>query len=183
MRKLAMTMMIIGGAATAGGLTLAWIGYQGQVDAEVRWHQQQQNPAAAVESVTSSTSSSLAKLSFPSLHREFIVTEGATERNLLLGPVHVERSVEPGQNGNCIIAAHRDTHFRILREIQKGDEILIESAGKVYRYRTVSLAIVSADDVRFYHNEDRALLTLVTCYPFYYVGPAPKRFIVRARLV
>jgi len=178
---LAVILMTLGMAAASVGLTLAWMGRQGQVDAKTQW--EEQRTIADGQPHVLRTSVSLSRLSFPSLNREFFVAEGASERNLLLGPVHVGRSAAPGEMGNCIIAAHRDTHFRILNEVHKGDEISIEWAGKLYRYRAVSLAIVPAEDDRFYRQERQPLLTLVTCYPFYYVGPAPKRFIVRARLI
>lgn len=174
-RKFSIVLMIIGALVVSAGLSVASIGYLGQSNAYVGWKWVNQGRIKSP--------ASLSKLSFPSLHREFFVMEGATQRNLLLGPAYVGGSVKPGENGNCVIAAHRDTHFRILKDVQKGDEISVDWTGKSFRYQITSLAIVPAEDARYYQHEGAALLTLVTCYPFYYVGPAPKRFIVRARLI
>ncbi len=81
------------------------------------------------------------------------------------------------------IAAHRDTFFRPLRKIAIGDKIEVTTAGGEYEYAVQSTEIVRPDDVGVLRNSSRPELTLVTCYPFYYVGPAPLRFIVHARQV
>ena len=88
----------------------------------------------------------------------------------------------PGQPGNCIIAAHRDTHFRVLKDILPGDRIVLETREGQYTYRVKSTRIVLPTDTESLQPTRDAELHLITCYPFYYVGNAPKRFIVQAGL-
>ena len=92
-------------------------------------------------------------------------------------------SAAPGQNGNCIIMAHRDTHFRLLKDVRKDQRIVLERDGRKFQYRIVALRVIESSDNRFYKPTSRSVLTLVTCYPFWYLGRAPKRFIVRAELL
>jgi len=89
----------------------------------------------------------------------------------------------PGAPGNCVIAGHRDTHFRVLKDIHKGDVIALNNGRENFRYKVASTSIVSPDDITALHQGGEAKLHLITCYPFYYVGPAPKRFVVEADLV
>jgi sortase A len=112
-----------------------------------------------------------------------MVRDGASFENLLLGPARLEWSSVPGDRGNSVIAAHRDTHFRILKDLKKGEVITLERNGHVFQYRIVALETVRSSDNTFYQPTRNSVLTLVTCYPFYYLGPAPKRFIVRAELL
>jgi sortase A len=89
----------------------------------------------------------------------------------------------PGQRGNVGIAAHRDTFFRPLRNIQRDDVIVLTTLRGEYRYRVVSTKVVSPYDVEVLNSDGTEILTLVTCYPFYFVGSAPERFIVRAERI
>jgi sortase A len=89
----------------------------------------------------------------------------------------------PGQLGNVGIAGHRDTFFRPLRNIRQGDMIALTTLEGEYRYRVVSTSVVSPSEVSVLRPTGEEVLTLVTCYPFYYVGSAPERFIVRAKIV
>jgi len=108
------------------------------------------------------------------------VIEGDDAADLKLAPGHIPGTALPGQHGNIGIAAHRDTFFRPLRFIRKGDLIGLTTLTGTYRYRVVSTQIVTPDDVQVLGPTKTDTLTLVTCYPFYYVGSAPKRFILRA---
>ena len=174
MRRTALGLIAFGiGIALAGG-SLAFASWQGQRNARVQWEGEDHH-LGKPESWT--------RISFPSQGgQDFIVADGASEGNLLRGPVRVEWAAAPGENGNCIIAAHRDTHFRILQELKKGDQITLERSGQTYRYQIVALQVVGADDTSFYQATPTPVLTLVTCYPFSYFGKAPQRFIVRAEL-
>ena len=97
---------------------------------------------------------------------------------------HIIGTGFPGQPGNIGIAAHRDTFFRPLRNIQREDIILITTLRGEFRYRVVSTKIVNPYNVAVLDPDDGSqLLTLITCYPFYFVGSAPNRFIVRAERV
>jgi sortase A len=122
----------------------------------------------------------IAKLAIPRLGLSTMVVEGDDIEDLKVAPGHIPGTALPGEHGNVGIAAHRDTFFRPLRLIRKGDTIGITTLHGTYRYRVVSTTVVSPDDTRLLNSTGHDTLTLVTCYPFYYVGPAPKRFILRA---
>ena len=110
------------------------------------------------------------------------IIEGDDAAELEHAAGHVNGTALPGEKGNVAIAAHRDTFFRPLRNIRKGDVIRLTAPGGVYRYRVDSTEIVKPDDVGVLNSDGTRELTLVTCYPFYFIGSAPKRFIVRAEL-
>jgi sortase A len=95
----------------------------------------------------------------------------------------VPGSALPGQPGNAAFAAHRDTYFRPLKGVRKGDEIAITTRDGDFRYLVSGTRVVDPSDVSVLRGSNEPTLTLVTCYPFDYVGSAPKRFIVSARLI
>jgi sortase A len=132
---------------------------------------------------TAETGPAFARLYFPRLEREVFVYEGDTESNLSKGPAWLPTTGVPGQAGNSVIAGHRDTHFRFLKDVRKGDEITLHVPPNLFRYRIRSLQVVEPSNVRLLAPDSRPVLTLVTCYPFTFVGLAPRRFIVRAELV
>jgi sortase A len=109
-----------------------------------------------------------------------MILEGTDSRTLRRSVGHFTRTVLPGQQGNVAIAGHRDTFFRGLRNIQKNDEITLTTLRGTDHYRVDSTQVVDPEDMRALEYSDKSILTLVTCYPFYFVGPAPQRFIVRA---
>jgi sortase A len=112
------------------------------------------------------------------------VLNGDDEKSLSLGAGLVPGTSMIGGNGNTVIAGHRDIAFRALRNIQAGDIVRIESAeARTYAYRVERTRIVSPDDVSVLASDGQARLTMITCYPFYYTGDAPKRYIVDARMV
>jgi sortase A len=124
----------------------------------------------------------IARLTIPRLQSDLYVVEGDGARQLRRGPGHVSGTAMPGQDGNCIIAGHRDTHFRVLKDIRAGDEIILQTRDGEYRYRVETTQIVSPRDTKSLRRTADAQLHLVTCYPFYYLGSAPQRFIVQAAL-
>lgn len=124
----------------------------------------------------------VAKLTIPRLATDLYVVEGDGAKQLRLGPGHLHGTAMPGANGNCIIAGHRDTHFRVLKDIRQGDEIVLQTREGVYTYRVRTMQVVSPRDTWPLRPTTDAELHLVTCYPFYYLGSAPKRFIVDAQL-
>jgi len=124
----------------------------------------------------------IGKLSIPRLNAEIYVVEGEGEDELRKGPGHLTKTAKPGENGNCVIAGHRDTHFRVLKDIRKGDDIAIETRDGLFLYRVKSTKIVPPTNLSPLKPTKEASLHLITCYPFYYVGNAPKRFIVQAEL-
>lgn len=122
----------------------------------------------------------LAVLRVPSVGIEVPIFGDTSERNLNRGAGAIEGTAAPGSNGNAGIAAHRDGYFRGLKDVVLGDEIEVEHHGGKRRYRITDLAIVEPTDVSSLYPTDEPTLTLVTCYPFYFVGSAPQRYIVRA---
>lgn len=124
----------------------------------------------------------IAKFMIPRLNAQLYVVEGDDTRELRRGPGHMPGTAMPGGRGNCVIAGHRDTHFRVLKDISKGDDIVLETRDGEFLYRVRSTRIVSPNDVSPLKPTSGPVLNLITCYPFYYVGNAPKRFIVEAAL-
>jgi sortase A len=112
-----------------------------------------------------------------------VIAEGTDKPTLRRAAGHIVGTALPGQTGNVGIAAHRDTFFRSLRNIQRNDIITLTTLRGEYHYRVVSTKVVRPDNVAVLNPDGSEILTLVTCYPFYFVGPAPSRFIVRAERV
>ncbi|HJU44885.1 MAG TPA: class D sortase [Vicinamibacterales bacterium] len=119
-------------------------------------------------------------LDVPRLQLTAPVIEGDDEATLKRAAGHLPDTALPWEHGNTAIAGHRDGLFRPLKDIRIGDEIRFRSSRDEYRYRVTDTSIVQPDDVSVLEPRGHASLTLITCYPFYYVGNAPKRFIVRA---
>jgi sortase A len=113
------------------------------------------------------------RLEIPRLNLSVMVMEGDADSILRLGAGHV-----PGTP--LAIAGHRDTFFRPLKDIKLDDTIRVTTPEGVSEYRVVSTQIVGPTDVSVLDAKDDSTLTLITCYPFYYIGPAPKRFIIQA---
>jgi sortase A len=137
-------------------------------------------PTPTVKRPYPSSGSAVAVLSIPRVGLSTVVLEGAGERELKLGPGHIPGTSLPGGGGNVGVAGHRDTFFRPLRLIRKDDTIQVTTHEREYHYKVVSTEIVGPDDVQVLYSTQHEMLTLVTCYPFKFVGRAPKRFIVRA---
>jgi sortase A len=125
----------------------------------------------------------IGRLEIPRLALSAMVMEGTGSATLRRAVGHVEGTALPGQPGNVALSGHRDTFFRPLRNIRPNDVITLTTLLGEFRYRVVSTAIVAPSDVAVLAPAANQILTLVTCYPFYYVGPAPHRFIVRAERV
>jgi sortase A len=125
----------------------------------------------------------VARIYFPTLHSARNVFSGDIESNGRRGPVWLEASASVGSAGNAIVAGHRDTHFRILKDLRVNDEIVVQNAVGTYRYRVEKLTVVAPTDRSLLRQDIASSLTLVTCYPFWFVGSAPRRYIVQAGLV
>jgi sortase A len=125
----------------------------------------------------------IARLEVPSLKLATTVLEGTDDGTLSRGSGHIEDTPLPGRTGNVGIAGHRDTVFRPLRHIHLGDAMKLTTADRVYHYKISKTLIVSPDDVYVLDPTENPTLTLVTCYPFDFIGHAPRRFIVQATLV
>ena len=125
----------------------------------------------------------LGRLDAPRIHLSTIVLEGADSHSLRLGAGHIPGTALPGGAGNVCVAAHRDTFFRKLRHIAPRDEIEVTTPAGRFRYQVTSTEIVLPRAVSVLDAKSAPELTLITCYPFTYIGPSPRRFIVHARLV
>lgn len=125
----------------------------------------------------------LTRVSIPKIDLDAIVLEGATRKQLSLGPAHIIETAFPGDTGNAVITGHRDTFFRHIYELQKGDTIFIRRNGAVFKYEVTGKKIVKPEDVSVLKQTSDAQLTLITCYPIYYIGPAPDRLVIFSKLV
>lgn len=123
------------------------------------------------------------RLEIPRLEVSSVILEGVGSKTLRVGLGHVPGTSMPGQPGNVVIAGHRDTFFRPLRNIEIGDEVSIDTTTRAYSYQVRSFEIVDPHNMNALRFHDKNELTLITCYPFSYIGPAPKRFIVHAEPV
>lgn len=130
-----------------------------------------------------STKGLIGRMEIPRLGLSAIVMEGTSTSTLRHALGHIAGTALPGQTGNVGISGHRDTFFRPLRNIERNDVITLSTTRGEYRYRVLSTRIVDPSDTDVLDPDEKETLTLVTCYPFYFVGPAPKRYIVRAERV
>jgi len=122
----------------------------------------------------------MGRLEIPRIGVSVMIRHGAEETTLTLGAGHVPATSSPGANGNVVLAAHRDTFFRNLEGIRVGDRIRIVTVSHTYEYVVDSTETVDPEHTQVMESRGRQELTLITCYPFYFVGSAPKRFIVHA---
>jgi len=126
---------------------------------------------------------SLGAIEIPRLGLSVAVVQGESEPILQRAVGHLARTALPGREGNVVLAGHRDTFFRPLKDIRDGDQIVVKTRDGDFEYVVESTSIVEPGDVWVIAPKGGRTLTLITCYPFYYVGSAPHRFIVVAREV
>jgi sortase A len=176
------------------------LGYYGYVSAETVLYQAQEDRALnellsrkGAESTTSTVTplvtarravtpgETVGRIEIPRLGVSAIIKAGTDARTLQLAVGHIPGTALPGDIGNVGLAAHRDTFFRRLRDIESDDEIRLTTPEGSYTYRVARTDVVEPEDVWVLDPTDHPALTLVTCYPFSYVGSAPQRFIVRAQ--
>jgi sortase A len=124
----------------------------------------------------------LAILRIPKIHLQVPVLGGTDEITLNRGVGQIAGTATPGQKGNIGIAGHRDGFFRNLKNISKGDVIELQTTSSSAIYVVNRILITGPDDANALRSSDEQLLTLVTCYPFHFIGPAPRRFVVQASL-
>jgi sortase A len=133
-------------------------------------------PAVAIDGL-------IGRLEIPRLLLSAVVAEGIDKTTLRRGVGHIPGTALPGHPGNVGLAGHRDTFFRPLKDLKINDEVEFSTLAGNFKYEVESVRVVDPDNVGVLAPSGHNVLTLVTCYPFYYVGPAPKRWIVRARQV
>ena len=140
-------------------------------------------PAAGRPLQTYAPGDLIGRLEIPRLNLAAMVREGSGARTLDIALGHIPGTALPGQSGNFAVAGHRDTLFRGLGGIHKSDRIEFQTLQGTYEYQVESTQIVKPKDVGVLNPAGYPEITLVTCYPFHYIGSAPDRFIVKARLV
>jgi sortase A len=123
----------------------------------------------------------IGELRIPRLGLTAVVAQGDSASVLRHAVGHVADTALPGESGNVVLAGHRDTFFRPLKRVRSGDAIVVNTRHGDFEYVVESTAVVPPTDTDVLQATDRQTLTLITCFPFSYVGPAPDRFIVRAR--
>jgi LPXTG-site transpeptidase (sortase) family protein len=156
-----------------------WQLHNAQRKLALEWQQQNARPANS----GSADAHALVRLTIAKIKLDAVVVEGTSRKSLKLGPGHMEDSAPPGYSGNSVIVAHRDTFFRHLDELREGDEIDLRRQGEVYRFEVTGRSVVEPTDLSALRQSPSPQLTLITCYPTHYVGPAPKRLVVVARLI
>jgi sortase A len=144
------------------------------------------HPAATATATTTvtpgKTSGLVGRIEVPRLRLSVVAREGVDHKTLRVAAGHIPGTALPGAAGNAGFAAHRDTFFRPLKSIREGDEVVVTTPGGVYRYAVTGTRIVEPAEVSVLDPTTDAILTLVTCHPFEYIGNAPQRFVVRAVL-
>lgn len=125
----------------------------------------------------------IGEIEMPRLGLKAIVVQGDSEKLLRRAVGHLPETPLPGQTGNVVLAAHRDGLFRPLRNVLPGDSIVIKTPASQFEYQVEWTAVVPPTAVRVIQPTSEPALTLVTCFPFYYVGAAPERFVVRAHKI
>ena len=189
-------LLLLGGAAAL--LWCAWVVATAHVVQRLARDRLERAAHQRVESTSPQPSSSfaaspeprqvtpgtpLASLTIPRVGLSAIIMQGSDDSILRVGVGHIETTPLPGERGNIAIAGHRDTFFRPLRDVQVGDDIMLDTPDARIHYRVSWFRVVNPDEIGVIGPTTEAALTLVTCYPFSFIGSAPDRFVVRALLV
>lgn len=169
------------------GVAIGCLGVYGYESVEARRFQTEQTAAFeraakahAAPSKKVRAGGLVGMLDVPRLQLTTPVVEGDDDRTLKRAVGHLPDTPMPWQSGNSAVAGHRDGLFRPLKDVKVGDEIRFRTTRDEFRYRVTKTSIVLPDDVSVLASKSRSSLTLITCYPFYYVGSAPRRFVVQA---
>lgn len=125
----------------------------------------------------------IGEIIIPTISLDYPLIHGTEDEQLKKGVGHYAASTLPGENGNFIVSAHRDTHFRNLGQVKIGDLIIVKNQHGNFTYKAAGIRIVEADDRTVIVPSEKEMMTLTTCYPFYYIGSAPKRYILTADFV
>jgi len=144
--------------------------------------QAQETHETAPPKLTTKEGDILGRIEIPRIGLSVVVLEGTTSQTLQHGVGHIKGTALPGEPGNVGIAGHRDTYFRGLKDIRANDEIQIETIAGITRYEVDWIQITVPSDVAIVSSATDSALTLVTCYPFHYVGAAPERYVVHAHM-
>lgn len=148
------------------------------------WEQEQAIRAETpvTEQAHAAKDDGMVRLVIPKIDLTSFVVEGTSHKALLLGPGHMTTTAEPGALGNSVISGHRDTFFRHIYQLEKGDQLYVERGGKRFVYEVTGKKIVEPSDMWVTRPTEDSQVTLITCYPTYYIGPAPKRLVIFSKL-
>jgi sortase A len=182
-QKLSVILMFMGVILLGYVGSEYWAMYREQQALQQQWQEQQRVPMAAGSGLAAVKDDGLTRVSIPKINLDVIVVEGTNHKALRVGPGHLKQTPAPGELGNSVISAHRDTFFRHIYELVKGDDIQVRRNGRTYTFEVTGKKIVQPNDVSILNNTPDTRLTLITCYPTYYIGPAPKRLIVFSKLI
>jgi sortase A len=127
--------------------------------------------------------SPVGRIEIPQIGLSAMILEGTDGSTLRLGVGHILGTPLPGESGNVALAGHRDTFFRDLRNVREQDQIILTTLEGSFHYNVDLVEVVEPGNTSVLRDSGSPTLTLVTCFPFYYVGPAPKRFVVQAHLI
>ena len=125
----------------------------------------------------------IGSLTIPALNRKLTILQGTGDNELKKGVGHFTQSVLPGEKDNCVISGHRETAFRQLNKLKVGNSIIVQTSAGTFTYQVSGTRIVHRDDKTVIVPTKNAVLTMTTCYPFYFIGDAPDRYIVSAVLI
>jgi len=181
-KNLSLVMILVGIVLLGYVVSEYWGMYRSQQRLEAEWDRQ----AASYNTLAPAVippDQMLTRVVIPKIGLDAIVVEGASRKALSEGPGHMKETAMPGETGNAVITGHRDTFFRHIYELVKGDRVQVRRAGREFTYEVTGKKIVMPDDVSVIRQTPDAQLTLITCYPVYYIGPAPKRLVVFSRLI
>jgi len=150
---------------------------------DTSWIEGVQSSATQRVDPTPATGEKFGTLKIPALGKSLPIIEGTGTKELSKGVGHFAQSVMPGKPDNCVLSGHRDTVFTGLGELNQGDVFVVTTTAGEFTYRITKTRIVDDEDRTVIVPTDHAVLTVTTCYPFDYVGSAPKRYILTADLV
>lgn len=181
-RSISVLLILLGVALLSYVGIQYWGMYHSQQVLQAQW--EKQTVTANVPGAPQLTADDLlTRVVIPKINLDAIVVEGVSRKMLSEGLGHIKGTATPGEPGNAVISAHRDTFFRHIYELNKGDEILVRRNGKIFHYQVTGKKIVMPDDMAVLKQTSNPQLTLITCYPTYYIGPAPKRLVVFSKLL
>ncbi|XQY93142.1 class D sortase [Metabacillus sp. HB246100] len=185
MRTLSLFLIILGGFLCV--LQINWLSKGYQVFQKENAPASSQAISHASEYVSSTSSfvegDEIGVLQIPKLERTIPIYEGTDEDTLKKGIGHVSSTPLPGDDSNSVLAGHRDTFFRELDQLVVGDKLIVKRDNTYLLFKIKKLRIVDKQDSTVLVPKPRKTLTLTTCYPFAFIGPAPLRYIVEAELI
>lgn len=190
LERLGSTLLVAGIVLLAAAITQYGFMFAQQARLRAKWNaaarmasaSDRASVAAATRGAASAAAHGPIRIVIPKIGLDDMVARGVGYGALLAGPGWMEGTAPPGASGNMVIAGHRDTFFRHVHELQPGDWVIVRRGGRAFRYQVTAQYIIKPSDVAVLAATRDAELTLVTCYPTFWLGPAPDRLVVRARL-